>query len=59
MGELWDWLKRSRVWEAVRKIFLYAENWLQPEARDDSPTAGTPPEPKERSRGSKPPGDRS
>ena len=31
----WDWMKRYRVWEANRKIFLYPENWLEPEFRDD------------------------
>ena len=31
----WDWLRRYRVWEANRKIFLYPENWLEPELRDD------------------------
>lgn len=31
----WEWMKRYRVWEANRKIFLYPENWLDPEFRDD------------------------
>lgn len=31
----WQWLSRYRVWEANRKIFLWPENWLQPELRDD------------------------
>lgn len=31
----WSWMKRYRVWEANRKIFLYPENWLEPEWRDD------------------------
>lgn len=31
----WDWIKRYRVWEANRKIFLFPENWLEPEFRDD------------------------
>jgi hypothetical protein len=31
----WQWMKRYRVWEANRKIFLFAENWLEPEFRDD------------------------
>jgi hypothetical protein len=30
----WAWMKRYRVWEANRKIFLYPENWLEPELRD-------------------------
>lgn len=31
----WSWMKRYRVWEANRKVFLYPENWLEPELRDD------------------------
>ncbi len=31
----WQWMSRYRVWEANRKIFLWPENWLQPELRDD------------------------
>lgn len=31
----WEWMKRYRIWEANRKIFLYPENWLEPEFRDD------------------------
>lgn len=31
----WDWMKRYRVWEANRKVFLWPENWLEPELRDD------------------------
>jgi hypothetical protein len=34
-AEQWAWMKRYRVWEANRKIFLYPENWLEPEFRDD------------------------
>ncbi len=31
----WDlWRKWYRVWEANRKIFLYPENWIEPELRD-------------------------
>ncbi|MEO5900386.1 MAG: neuraminidase-like domain-containing protein, partial [Ilumatobacteraceae bacterium] len=30
----WQWMKRYRVWEANRKVFLYPENWLEPELRD-------------------------
>ena len=29
------WMKNYRVWEANRKIFLYPENWIEPELRDD------------------------
>ena len=35
MREQWPWMKRYRVWEANRKVFLYPENWLEPELRDD------------------------
>ncbi|UQA60397.1 neuraminidase-like domain-containing protein [Polyangium aurulentum] len=31
----WAWLKSYRVWEANRKVFLYPENWIEPELRDD------------------------
>jgi hypothetical protein len=31
----WAWMRRYRVWEANRKIFLFPENWLEPEFRDD------------------------
>jgi len=31
----WSWIKNYRVWEAARKIFLFPENWLEPEWRDD------------------------
>jgi hypothetical protein len=30
-----NWMKNYRVWEANRKVFLYPENWLEPELRDD------------------------
>ena len=29
------WRMRYRIWEANRKIFLYPENWIEPELRDD------------------------
>ena len=31
----WKWRKYYRVWEANRKVFLYPENWIEPELRDD------------------------
>jgi len=31
----WQWMKRYRVWEANRKVFLYPENWIEPELRDE------------------------
>ncbi|OLE54053.1 MAG: hypothetical protein AUG51_10120 [Acidobacteria bacterium 13_1_20CM_3_53_8] len=33
--EQWKWMKNYRVWEANRKVFLYPENWIEPELRDD------------------------
>ncbi len=31
----WKWMKNYRLWEANRKVFLYPENWIEPELRDD------------------------
>ena len=31
----WDWMANYRVWQANRQIFLWPENWLYPELRDD------------------------
>lgn len=31
----WDWMQRYRVWEANRKVFLYPENWIESNLRDD------------------------
>lgn len=31
----WKWRKNYRVWEANRKVFLFPENWIEPELRDD------------------------
>ena len=31
----WEWMKRYRVWQANREVFLTPENWLYPELRDD------------------------
>lgn len=33
--EQWEWMKNYRVWEANRKVFLYPENWIEPEFRDN------------------------
>lgn len=33
-AELWTWMANFRVWEANRKVFLYPENWIEPELRD-------------------------
>jgi hypothetical protein len=31
----WRWMRKYRVWEANRKIFLWPENWIEPELRRD------------------------
>ncbi len=31
----WVWRRYYRVWEANRKVFLYPENYLEPDLRDD------------------------
>ncbi|GAA3788758.1 neuraminidase-like domain-containing protein [Streptomyces phyllanthi] len=35
----WAWMKRYRLWEANRQIFLWPENWLEPELRTDQSPA--------------------
>ncbi len=32
----WVWMKNYRVWEANRKVFIYPENWIEPELRNDN-----------------------
>lgn len=34
-AEEWEWRKNYRVWEANRKVFLYPENYLEPDLRDN------------------------
>jgi hypothetical protein len=34
-ADQWQWVKHYRIWEANRKVFLYPENWIEPELRDD------------------------
>jgi hypothetical protein len=34
-AERWEWMSHYRVWEANREVFLYPENWIVPELRDD------------------------
>ena len=34
-GDEWEWRQNYRVWEANRKVFLYPENWLEPDLRDN------------------------
>jgi hypothetical protein len=31
----WPWRKNYRVWEANRKVFLWPENYIEPDLRDD------------------------
>lgn len=33
--EEWEWVKTYRLWEAGRRVFLYPENWIDPDLRDD------------------------
>lgn len=33
--EEWEWRKNYRVWEANRKVFLFPENYLDPDLRDN------------------------
>lgn len=33
--EQWDWRKNYRVWEANRKVFLWPENYCEPDLRDN------------------------
>lgn len=35
----WEWMHSYRIWEANRKVFLFPENWLLPELRDDRTAA--------------------
>jgi len=36
LSRQWEtWRKTYRYWEANRKVFLYPENWIEPELRDD------------------------
>ena len=35
----WEWTKNYRVWEANRKVFLWPQNWLHPELREDASEA--------------------
>ncbi|TXH37734.1 MAG: hypothetical protein E6Q92_10430 [Burkholderiaceae bacterium] len=31
----WGWMRNYRVWEANRKVWVYPENWIEPELLDD------------------------
>ena len=34
-AKTWEWMQNYRVWEANRKVFLWPENWIEPQLRDD------------------------
>ena len=34
----WKWMRKYRVWEANRKVFLWPENWIEPELKKDRST---------------------
>ncbi|MGH9871288.1 MAG: neuraminidase-like domain-containing protein [Pyrinomonadaceae bacterium] len=31
----WKWMRKYRVWEANRKVFLWPENWVEPQLKRD------------------------
>jgi Tc toxin complex TcA C-terminal TcB-binding domain/Neuraminidase-like domain/Salmonella virulence plasmid 28.1kDa A protein len=31
----WKWMRNYRVWEANRKVYLWPENWIEPELKKD------------------------
>lgn len=33
LGEYWEWLSQYRVWQANREVFIYPENYIEPELR--------------------------
>ncbi|KZS38367.1 hypothetical protein AWE51_17580 [Aquimarina aggregata] len=35
LRQQWEWMRNYRVWEANRKVFLYPENYIRPELRDE------------------------
>lgn len=35
LSKEWSWRKNYRVWEANRRVFLYPENYIYPELRDN------------------------
>jgi SpoVK/Ycf46/Vps4 family AAA+-type ATPase len=38
MKQSWDWRRNYRVWEANRRVFVYPENWIEPDQRVSSRT---------------------
>ncbi|MFD6161348.1 neuraminidase-like domain-containing protein [Nocardia sp. NPDC060256] len=35
LWEQWEWMKQYRLWEANQKVFLYPENYFEPDLRPD------------------------
>ncbi|MFD6974656.1 neuraminidase-like domain-containing protein, partial [Streptomyces sp. NPDC059949] len=35
LWDQWEWMKQYRLWEANQRVFLYPENYLEPELRAD------------------------
>ncbi|MFI6996946.1 neuraminidase-like domain-containing protein [Nocardia sp. NPDC050175] len=35
LWQQWEWMKQYRLWEANQKVFLYPENYFQPDLRTD------------------------
>lgn len=38
MKSPWAWRRNYRVWEANRQVFLFPENWIEPELRPSPPS---------------------
>lgn len=41
LWDQWEWMKQYRLWEANQKVFLYPENYFEPELRADKTPAFT------------------
>ena len=44
MKSSWTWRRNYRVWEANRQVFLFPENWIEPELRSSSSAQFSPDE---------------
>lgn len=44
MKSSWAWRRNYRVWEANRQVFLFPENWVEPELRPPSSAQFSPAE---------------
>jgi hypothetical protein len=38
LNNWWPWMKSYRMWQANREVFLYPENYIEPELRDNATT---------------------